>query len=543
MLLERRRYLEFMGATEEEMTALLRQRGFLPSASIRSRLLGLEDLEGVLNCSSEVGFEKGFLTNDILESMLQVWSRKSKTNSNTTSILQEKPVELGRTIAPIHTPEPLDLKFRNNLPDWNTADFSENASDAPSDILVHYDITGNSITEGKMTDITSCFGDRLQSIRKMIIQNSNLPRTPTEISRLHAESSRYQGYENKAVAIGLVNEPRYTKNGHLMWRLEDETGELTCLLTKRKGDDRDRAQEQILEAGLMPDDVLGVSGTFSQTGDMFYVDDLHFPMQTSHKKTSAEHGISVAFISDIHVGSKTFLEAQWHKMVRWFHTDPLAKTIKYLILSGDCVDGVGIYPGQDSELSIPDLFGQYTEFARLLELLPDWVECVMLPGNHDAVRPAEPQPTFEKDIQQDYNTTTFVGNPCDFSLHGVRLLSYHGKSIDDFVAGLRTVTYADPVEAMRQMLRRRHLAPQWGGKTPLSPEPEDGLVIRQVPDIFVTGHVHGHACVDFKGTTLICSSTWQDQTSYQRMLGFQPKPCMLTIVNLKSHATTSIPFA
>ena len=38
----------------------------------------------------------------------------------------------------------------------------------------------------------------------------------------------------------------------------------------------------------------------------------------------------------------------------------------------------------------------------------------------------------------------------------------HGKSIDDFVAGLRTVTYSDPVEAMRQMLRRRHLAPQWG---------------------------------------------------------------------------------
>ena len=92
----------------------------------------------------------------------------------------------------------------------------------------------------------------------------------------------------------------------------------------------------------------------------------------------------------------------------------------------------------------------------------------MLPGNHDAVRPAEPQPTLEPDIQQDFNTTTFVGNPCDFSLDGVRLLSYHGKSIDDFVAGLRTVTYRDPVEAMRQMLRRRHLAPQWGGKTPLS---------------------------------------------------------------------------
>ena len=534
-----------MGASEEEMTALLRHRGFLPSSSIRSQLLELENLESILNCAPEVGFHKGFLTQEILESMLEVWNLRNAgiANPPTVAPVEEIAPILGRTIAPLQTPEPLDLKFRNNLPDWNTADFSENASDAPSDILVHYDITGNSITEGKMSDITACFTDRLQSIRKMIIQNSRLPRTPTEISRLHAESSRYQGYENKAVAIGLVNEPRYTKNGHLMWRLEDETGELTCLLTKRKGDDRDRAHEQILEAGLMPDDVLGVSGTFSQTGDMFYVDDLHFPMEASHKKASSEHGVSVAFLSDIHVGSKTFLEAQWHKMVRWFHTDPLAKTIKYLILSGDCVDGVGIYPGQDSELSIPDLFGQYAEFARLLELLPEWVECVMLPGNHDAVRPAEPQPTFAKDIQQDYNTTTFVGNPCDFSLHGVRLLSYHGKSIDDFVAGLRNVTYADPVEAMRQMLRRRHLAPQWGGKTPLSPEPEDGLVIREVPDIFVTGHVHGHACVDFKGTTLICSSTWQDQTSYQRMLGFQPKPCMLTIVNLKSHATATIPFA
>ena len=64
-------------------------------------------------------------------------------------------------------------------------------------------------------------------------------------------------------------------------------------------------------------------------------------MKDRHEKKSAHIGVSVAFLSDIHVGSKTFLEAQWHKMVRWFHTDPLAKTIKYLILSGDCVDGVG----------------------------------------------------------------------------------------------------------------------------------------------------------------------------------------------------------
>ena len=449
----------------------------------------------------------------------------------------------GRVIAPVNEPTPELINMRNNMPDWKREDFPMDAIDAMIDIKVHYDITGNSTTEGKMGDINNAFNDRLERLRKLIIANSSLPRRPMDIARLHAEKSRFQGRDNIAVAIGLVNSPRHTKNGHLMFSIEDTSGEMNCLLMNRTGDERVMEHTQIIEAGLMPDDVIGVSGTFSQNGDMFYVDDLHFPMQNSHDKKFAEQGVSVAFLSDIHVGSKTFLEAQWHKMVQWFKTDPLARTIKYLVLSGDCVDGVGIYPGQDKELAIKDLYGQYSRFAELLELLPEWVECIMLPGNHDAVRPAEPQPTLEPDIQQDFNTTTFVGNPCDFSLDGVRLLSYHGKSIDDFVAGLRTVTYRDPVEAMRQMLRRRHLAPQWGGKTPLSPEPEDGLVIREVPDIFVTGHVHGHACLDFRGTTLVCSSTWQDQTSYQRMLGFQTKPCVLTIVNLGTHKSISIPFA
>ena len=536
---------EIMAAASEDIVKMLRQRRMIASGKVIDGLASHINPAELLNLAPKINFDKGFLTEEILGKLIDLYDQskpKENTAITTKTAINNTATDLGRVIAPILPPEPLDIEFRNNLPDWDEADYSCLATDAPSDIKIHYDITGKSTTEGKMNDITACFSDRLNKIRDMIVKNSKLPRRPTEVSRLLREVHRYQGYENKAVAIGLVNEPRYTKNGHLMWSLEDETGEMNCLLTKRQGDDRDRFQEQIIEAGLMPDDVLGVSGTFSQNGDIFYVDDLHFPMKERHEKAVSPYGISVAFLSDVHVGSKTFLEAQWHKMVRWFHTDPLAKTVKYLILSGDCVDGVGIYPGQDKELSIPDLFAQYTEFARLLELLPDWVECLMLPGNHDAVRPAEPQPTFEKDIQQDYNTTTFVGNPCDFSLHGVRVLSYHGKSIDDFVAGLKTVTYADPVEAMRQMLRRRHLAPQWGGKTPLSPEPEDGLVINEVPDIFVTGHVHGHACVDFKGTTLVCSSTWQDQTSYQRMLGFQPKPCMLTIVNLASHATTSIPF-
>ena len=37
----------------------------------------------------------------------------------------------------------------------------------------------------------------------------------------------------------------------------------------------------------------------------------------------------------------TFLGPQWDKMIEWFNNDPLARTIKYFVLSGDGVDGVG----------------------------------------------------------------------------------------------------------------------------------------------------------------------------------------------------------
>ncbi|MDP6011114.1 MAG: DNA-directed DNA polymerase II small subunit [Candidatus Poseidoniaceae archaeon] len=497
------------------------ENGILIKRDIKEKLLQMDDPMSVVKTA-----EPGFLSLD------DVTLPVKRDNP-----LVDKPQDLARVVAPLVESEIVPVLRIHGLHDYDIEDFPMLAKDASSDIEVHWEITGNSVTEGKMQDIRSCFKDRLKRIKQMILK-SGLPSSVSDIARLQAERRRYTGFENVACAVGLVNDPRTTKNGHLIFEIEDNTGSMTCLIRKDSED-----PNPVVESGIMPDNVIGVSGSFARDGDLFYVDDLHWPHTPIRQRTHAEQGVSVAFLSDIHVGSKTFLEAQWHKMAQWMREDPLGHTIKYLILSGDVVDGVGIYPNQDKELAIKDLYKQYSHFAGLLELLPDWVECILLPGNHDAVRPAEPQPALEPELQQEYNTTKFVGNPCEFSLHGVRLLSYHGKSIDDFVSGMRTISYGKPAKAMKQMLKQRHLAPQWGGKTPLSPEPMDNLVISTVPDIFVTGHVHGHACINHRGTTLICSSTWQDQTSYQRMLGFQPQPCILTIVNLGTHKTASIPFA
>ena len=480
-----------------------------------------------------------------LVSVEQVISEESQNFSKKSQVTlptPDNPSPIGRVIAPVSSNEISPAPRPHGLSHYSIDDFPMLAKDIDSEIEVHFDITGNSVTEGKLSDIKSFFNSRLSQIRNLMIEGRALPRRPISNAEAYRNRQRYTSNEYEITIVGLVSEPRWAKSGNLMFLLEDETTQIQCLLKPPTGANPLHAALD----GLMNDDVVGVSGFFiGDRTDLFIISNIHFPPLPRRAKNTAniDESVSAAFLSDVHVGSKTFLEPQWEKMINWFKTDPLAKTIKYFVLSGDGVDGVGIYPGQDRHLAITDLFKQYGALANLLSDLPDWVDVIILPGNHDAVRPAEPQPALDSEVQQDYSDAVFVGNPCDFSLHGVRILSYHGKSIDDFVAGLRSVTYAKPEMAMRSMLERRHLAPSWGGKTPLSPEPEDSMVIGTIPDIFVTGHVHGQYVGDHKGTTIVHSSTWQDQTDYQRMLGFQPKPCILTVINLHTHASASIPFA
>lgn len=85
---------------------------------------------------------------------------------------------------------------------------------------------------------------------------------------------------------------------------------------------------------------------------------------------------------------------------------------------------------------------------------------------------------------------------------------------------------------MRAMAERRHLAPMYGQRNALAPEKKDYLVMEEVPDIFVTGHVHGAGYMEYRGVRMINASTWQAQTDYQKMHNFNPNPGIMPLVNL-----------
>jgi len=448
--------------------------------------------------------------------------------------LQKKKSNL-QPIQECHPLQPVKEFSVSPSPTWNPI-----AKDYDSDVKIINDITGNSTCEGTTKDFAKLFSDRFETLRNHLRKQRRELMQVIPIKRV-----KRVGISDLQL-IGIVNEVRTTLNGHKLIELEDDTGTITCIVLQNN-------QEAFpIAENIVSDEIIGITGMLSKNGDLFIINNVIFPDISMHNRQHKSNApLYAAFLSDIHIGSREFLTKEWQSFLRWINGErgntrqkTVAGKIKYLVIPGDVVDGIGVYPNQEKELTITDLYKQYEELAHQLENIPDHIKIILQPGNHDAVRPAEPQPTFEKEIQNLFsaNDVNFVGNPSTFSLHSVEILSYHGQSLLDFATNIQQLKYNEPIEIMKVMLQKHHLAPIYGGYTPLAPEHKDYMIINQIPDIFVTGHVHLANIGEYRGITLINASSWQDQTSYQKMLNFIPNPAKLPVADLQSGNVTMMDF-
>ncbi len=420
------------------------------------------------------------------------------------------------------------------------SDWQPLARQYESGLVVQQDMTGNSTCEGKTSDFVTYFQDRYQKIAKFLRQRREL-RNSIPIERVRPGQAEVQ-------LIGMVVERSTTKNGHKLIEIEDQTGAVRCLVRN------DERQLMAMADTLITDEVIGVVGQASNKGDLIFLESImrpDIPRPDPDNQRHADVPVSVAFLSDIHVGSDTFLDENWKGMLSWLNGQSgskrerdMAGRIKYLVIPGDLVDGVGIYPGQQEELTIPDIYDQYNAFGKWMHNVPDWIDIVIQPGNHDASRPAEPQPAFTQEVRDsfEHHDARFLANPAIFDLHGVRTLGYHGSSLIDFATSVTNLEYEKPIPAMKQMLESRHLAPLYGERTPVAPEHNDYLVIDDVPDIFVTGHVHVPGLSTYRGVTMVNAGTWQSQTGYQKMLNFTPEPAKMPLIDLQTLRGTLVDF-
>ncbi|MGI0056544.1 MAG: DNA-directed DNA polymerase II small subunit, partial [Nitrosarchaeum sp.] len=83
----------------------------------------------------------------------------------------------------------------------------------------------------------------------------------------------------------------------------------------------------------------------------FIIKDLISPDIPDQASNRSETETYAAFLSDLHIGSKYFMEEEFDEFVLWLSSpDPIARKIRFVLICGDLVDGVGIYPNQDKEL-------------------------------------------------------------------------------------------------------------------------------------------------------------------------------------------------
>jgi len=418
-------------------------------------------------------------------------------------------------------------------------------TDNPVEIL--FDITDNSTCVGEYMEFIQYFRNRYSKLSEMIRGRINARpiESLTRNRRIGSGGGRKGDKNSNDVSIiGMVSDIKTTTNGHKLIVLEDPTGSFSVLVRAADKELFEQASSFVL------DEVVGVTGVLTNDGNLMIVNKITLPdLPNGMGRRTGTYGKAV-FISDVHIGSSTFLEDAWCGFIDFLKGDTdneamrrISKEIRYLVVAGDLVDGIGIFPGQEKELDILDIYEQYRKAAEYFREIPQHITVIIGPGNHDAVRQAEPQPRFPEHITSGFpDNITFVGNPALISLDGIKVLMYHGRSIDDLVQSLPGVSYQNPTTAMTEMLKFRHLSPIYGGRVSIAPEKHDHFVIDQVPDIFHCGHVHTVGVRHYKNVLMINSGTWQSQTEFQKRVNLVPVPAQVPVVDLSTLKTTMLKF-
>ena len=394
--------------------------------------------------------------------------------------------------------------------------------DIPFNFEILQDASKKSYTNGEIKDFTSYFNSRFQKLKALLLKKPGLR---------DSYPMKDVGVRDDVVnVIGMVNDIRNTKNNHKIMEIEDETGFITVLIHNENHSLFEMAES------IVKDEVIGVIG--SKKGTLVIASDIIHPSVPRIEEKKMD--FSAVFISDIHIGSSTFLEKEFQRFIKWINGDfgdeaqrEIANDVRYLVIAGDVVDGIGIYPHQEEELTIKNIYEQYEEAARFLGDIND-IKIVIAPGNHDASRLAEPQPAIPEHYAADLykiKNAEFVSNPSLVSLDGFKTLIYHGRSFDDIAMTINGLSHQTSDLIMRELIEKRHLAPIYGERTPLASEYEDHLVIDDIPDIFHTGHVHINAYKKHKGIHMINSGTFQSQTEFQKIYNIMPTCAEVPVLN------------
>lgn len=388
-------------------------------------------------------------------------------------------------------------------------------------------------------DFVSYFRNRFSEMRNILQERGDLNNL-VSINKI--------GGERQAVSlIGIVSDKKTTKNKNILLDVEDLSGKIRVLISNEKKDLYSAAEEIVL------DSVVGFNGFGNK--EIIFANNVVFPDARLPERRNSPVEECALFVGDLHFGSKLFMRDNFLKFIDYLNgNSEEVKKIKYLFLVGDVVTGVGVYPGQEYDLEVEDLEEQFSKLAELLGKIRKDIRIIITPGNHDGVRLMEPQPMIDEKFAwplYELENVIFAPNPAVVNIgsgigfSGFNVLAYHGFSFTYYANTLSRLmkirAMNSPEEIMKYLLKNRHLAPSHTS-VQYFPLEEDALVIKDVPDIFVSAHTHKSAVTYYNNILVISTSCWEEMTPYQEKFGNTPDHCKVPMFNLKTRAVKILDF-
>ena len=197
------------------------------------------------------------------------------------------------------------------------------------------DTSNQSYTSGDIGNLIEYFQNRYKKLSGILSQRPEL-RTFQKINEITDNQTDLN-------LIVMITDIRSTKNGHYLIEVEDDTGSLPILVSK------DNDELIAYAKNLMKDEVIGVIAEKrpGSENSLAIVKNLIDPGVPRIDRKEVDFG--TVFTSDVHIGSSTFLEDAFVRFVKWLNGDfgneeqmEMANNVKYMIVGGDIVDGIGV---------------------------------------------------------------------------------------------------------------------------------------------------------------------------------------------------------
>ena len=239
------------------------------------------------------------------------------------------------------------IQFKRNLTKTNVQ----------YDFKIIQDTSKKSYTSGELENLISYFKSRYEKLHNILSKRPELRNT--------VKVADIDDTQESLSMILMVKEIRSSKNGHKIVEFEDDTGNISILFSQNNEDLFAEAEK------LVRDEVVGVIANKSSDNGFAFGQQIINPGVLQIPEKEMDFGI--VFLSDVHIGSLTFLEDAFTRFIDWINCEfgteeqrRVAEDVKYLIIGGDIVDGIGVYPNQEKELAIKDITEQYNEAAKFL---------------------------------------------------------------------------------------------------------------------------------------------------------------------------------